>query len=423
MATWMKATAGVAAIALATGLAACSSSTPAGDDESAATPQSLSFLLTDNGPEWSAAFKTIAAGFEKKTGITVNIEQFSSDDYDKTVETRLSAGADGPDFYLVRPASIPDYVAGGYLTPLDDQSWFTALEPAAQKAPNAVQDGSAYAFPIAKSGNHVVYNKDLFAKAGIEAPPLTLSELTDDAKKLLDAGVTPIAMSGKDSWWLQFILFHATAQQVLPNDPDNGAEIMAGDKTFSGDAGWESSVQLVKDLEPYYLPDPLGTSADAAKAAFLDGSAAMFPAPWVLPDVRTTDLNVGAFVFPTTENPKEPSMWGDFPYLFGVNPTPGHTKAAEEFAAYLFESDVYPQLLTGVAAFPVVDGVAAPDSDPIFAEAQAAYAGRTFYGSPNDTWLPGVGDVLTAQLQDLLAGKSSAKDVLSALDDAVADAQ
>jgi raffinose/stachyose/melibiose transport system substrate-binding protein len=415
--TWKSGTAALLTLALGATLAGC---TTGGSGEGT---ESLNFLITDNGPEWSAAFDAAAAGFEEETGISVEIEKFSSDDYDSTIDTRLAAGADGPDFFLVRPNRIPDYVAGGYLAPLGDQAWFTALEPGAQKAPNAVQDGEPYAFPIVKSGNHVVYNKALFEQAGITEVPLTLEELEAASQKLLDAGIVPFAMSGQDSWWLQFVLFHASAQHVLAEDPTNGQAIMSGEQTFAEDAGWKASLEVFQELAPYYLPDALGTSFDSAKAAFLDGSAAMFPAPWILPDVRTTEMDAGAFVFPTTDNADETSMWGDFPYLFGINPTPGNTEAAQQFAEYLFTDGVYESLVTGVAAFPVVAGVPAPDTDPIFAEALAAYGDRTFYGAPNDVWLPGVGDVLTTELQNLLAGQATVDEVLAKLDQAVADAQ
>ena len=44
------------------------------------------------------------------------------------------------------------------------------------------------------------YNKDLFAQAGIEAPPTTWTELLEDVQKLKDAGITPIALGEGDKW-------------------------------------------------------------------------------------------------------------------------------------------------------------------------------------------------------------------------------
>lgn len=113
---------------------------------------------------------------------------------------------------------------------------------------------------------------------------------------------------------------------------------------------------------------------------------------------------------------------GRLPYLFGINPQTGNEDAAAQFAEYLFSSEVYDSVLEGVAAFPVVDGVDAPDI-ALGAERQANYDGKEFFGSPNDVWLPGVGDVLTTEMQNLLAGQSTVEQVLAALDAAVADAQ
>ena len=46
----------------------------------------------------------------------------------------------------------------------------------------------------------VWYNKELFEKAGIDAPPATWDEFLADVQKLKDAGITPIAVGEKDKW-------------------------------------------------------------------------------------------------------------------------------------------------------------------------------------------------------------------------------
>src|SRR3982751_7136516 len=50
---------------------------------------------------------------------------------------------------------------------------------------------------------HVVgfwYRKDLFATAGITAPPTTMDEFNADVQKLRAAKITPIAIGSKDKW-------------------------------------------------------------------------------------------------------------------------------------------------------------------------------------------------------------------------------
>ena len=64
------------------------------------------------------------------------------------------------------------------------------------------------------------YNKDLFAKAGIQAPPKTWTEFLDDVKKLKAAGITPIALGEKDSWtgmhiWSYLATAHRRARLPL----------------------------------------------------------------------------------------------------------------------------------------------------------------------------------------------------------------
>lgn len=430
MRTWIKGVATAAAVTLGVGLAGCSpapatSGSPAPSDSStmpAAPAEPLSILITDNGPEWVKAFQTAADAFTAQSGVTVNLEAQASADYDKIIDTRLQGGADGPDVFLVRPNRIPDYVAEGYLSPLEGEAWFTALPEGAQNAPNTVQEGGHYAFPIARNANYAVYNKALFEKAGVEVPK-TLSELKAVGDKLLAADITPIAMSAQDAWWQWFIVYHATAQHVLPADPQNGEKIMAGESTFAANTGWQESLQIYKDLEPYYMPNPLGTSHDAAKAAFLQGKAAIFTAPWILPEVRQTDLDVGAMVFPTTEDPATPAVWGDYPVLLGVNPKAGSEAAAKQFSEFLLSDAIYTDLIKGLKYFPVKEGVDVSSVDPLFAEVQTAIEGREFYPSPSDVWLPGVADAMLAKITDLLAGKATVAEVLEAADAAVEKAR
>ena len=44
------------------------------------------------------------------------------------------------------------------------------------------------------------YNKKLFEQAGITEPPATWSAFLDAVKKLKAAGITPIALAGKEKW-------------------------------------------------------------------------------------------------------------------------------------------------------------------------------------------------------------------------------
>jgi raffinose/stachyose/melibiose transport system substrate-binding protein len=61
-------------------------------------------------------------------------------------------------------------------------------------------DGKTYGVPWDLGMVGFWYNKELFQKAGISAPPKTYAELLDDVRKLQAAGITPIALGDKDKW-------------------------------------------------------------------------------------------------------------------------------------------------------------------------------------------------------------------------------
>jgi raffinose/stachyose/melibiose transport system substrate-binding protein len=63
------------------------------------------------------------------------------------------------------------------------------------------------------------YNKALFEQAGITAPPTSWDEYLAAVKKLKDAGITPLAIAGKDQWpsmhlWTYLVLRYGGAEAL-----------------------------------------------------------------------------------------------------------------------------------------------------------------------------------------------------------------
>jgi raffinose/stachyose/melibiose transport system substrate-binding protein len=61
-------------------------------------------------------------------------------------------------------------------------------------------NGKQYAVPYSVGVVGFWYNKELFAKAGVAAAPKSWPELLTAISKLKAAGITPIAIGGKDKW-------------------------------------------------------------------------------------------------------------------------------------------------------------------------------------------------------------------------------
>jgi raffinose/stachyose/melibiose transport system substrate-binding protein len=58
-------------------------------------------------------------------------------------------------------------------------------------------DGVKAGVPFTARGVGAWYNKELLAKAGIDAPPTTYAELEKMNEQLVAAGITPCGLGGK----------------------------------------------------------------------------------------------------------------------------------------------------------------------------------------------------------------------------------
>lgn len=399
------------ALAAAVTLAGCS----AGGAGDAAKTTELSFMMWQ-GETTDPAYEAAIAEFEEANpDITVNVEFVPSEDYPNILRTRLSGGQ-GPDVYGMRDQDIAEFVRDGFTTDLSQAAYFEKLTDAAQEESLRGSDnGTAPRVPIAQSGNGFLYNTELFEQAGIAEAPQTYTELIDACKKLLAAGVTPIAMSAKDNWYPQFILYYAVAEHAFAEDLDLNEQMVAGETSFSESAGWAEALDIFKELQPYYMPDPLGTDFTAAQSAFTSGEAAMFPATWGLGDAREADLPLGYMNFPTVDEPVD-VIWGSYQVSWAVNPNNDKVEAAQKFIDFFFEDDVYTDYLKAVSYFPTTTTVTIDETnDPLFPVMEEAWAGKIYVPSLTPS-SAAIQDALLVGLQDYLADRTTRDDLLASLD-------
>ncbi|WP_028547503.1 ABC transporter substrate-binding protein [Paenibacillus sp. UNC451MF] len=111
-----------------------------------------------------------------------------ADDYAQALDLAFAA-AQAPDVFRVKEGSaIQTFYKKGYMAPIDgyltdeQKKKFPAMPDQNQF------DGKMYSLPNYGSTMRLVYNKDLFDKAGITKPPTTLAEMVDTAKKLTAVG-------------------------------------------------------------------------------------------------------------------------------------------------------------------------------------------------------------------------------------------
>ena len=116
------------------------------------------------------------------------------------------------------------------------------------------------------------YNKDLFSKAGIAAPPTTWDDFLTDVQKLKASGTAPLAIAGKDKW----PSMHLWTYLVLRNGGGQALSSMISSGNWNTDACTAAGkdVQALNALQPYQAGYKSATYNDEA-AAVGNGKAAM----------------------------------------------------------------------------------------------------------------------------------------------------
>ncbi|RKP46136.1 ABC transporter substrate-binding protein [Pararobbsia silviterrae] len=133
--------------------------------------------------------------------------------------------------------------------------------------------GKQYALPTDYFSWGLFYRKDLFAKVGIKEEPKTWTAFLDASQKLKAAGITPIAVGGRDAWtlaaWFDYLDLringYAFHMQLMNGEiPYTDARVK---KVY---AAWKTLID-----NKYFVDDPLSYSLDSAQPLLIQGKAAM----------------------------------------------------------------------------------------------------------------------------------------------------
>lgn len=339
----MSAVAMAAAIAL--GVTACGGSDNDGksDGGSAADPASVSGAITywdtsdakNEAPAYQALIKAFEAKYPK---IKVTYQNVDFTTVEQRFKAAAQSGKGAPDVIRADVGLIPEYASLHYIAPLDGTPALSQSEDFVE-GPLATTkyDGKSYGAPSVTDTLALLYNKDIFAKAGISKPPATWDELIADSKTIAKKvpGVAGTYVN-PDSYFLFPLLFgegadlaDPAAKKITVNSPQAVAAVTKAKEIYD-----TSSLKV--DFASAY--DNMQTSFKTGKVAML------IQGPWSVAD----DLTGSAF------KGKESNL-GYAPVPAGstgkaLAPTGGHDLAVYQGSKHLNASYLFTQFMTSSAS-------------------------------------------------------------------------
>jgi multiple sugar transport system substrate-binding protein len=183
---------GATAAAAALALTACGSSGSSGSVGGSGQVNEggtqLSLLVPSYSDGTKGRWEKIITDFQAANpGITVALEVQSWDNINDVVRTKVQ-GNQAPDILNIDAYS--GFAQDDLLYPASEIASPQTLEDLQPSfVQNATLNGTQQAMPLIASTRTLFYNTDLFAKAGITAPPRTWAELQDAAQKIQALGL------------------------------------------------------------------------------------------------------------------------------------------------------------------------------------------------------------------------------------------
>jgi len=315
--------------------------------------------------------QTIAAAveaFKTKTGITVEVN-WQGRDIRKTLQPALDGGEEIDLFdedldrvngtwskYLL---NVEDYAKKTYDTtngkPYSDVINSKLIELARTLGP----DGKLSTIPYQPSSFLVMYNKDIFTKAGITQTPKTWEEWLDACAKIKAAGKTPITVD--DAYMASLFGYHMarligkdkTVAMVTNKKIDDPAVLTFGQQ-------WKEMYD-----KSYVSKNAAGNIYPAGQQEVASGNVAMYlNGTWLPNEIKSSapaDFNWGSFAYPTigkAGDGQEVNQYGA--QCFGINKSTKHPEEAFQFIVWMTTGEWDTKLAEGSIGVPMANDATWP---------------------------------------------------------------
>lgn len=391
----------------------------------------VTMMHVEQGKPTTDAWEKIAVDFEAQhPGVDVQIQYLENEAFKAKLPTMLQSNERPDIFYSWGGGVLKEQSTTGAIVDLteamdaDGGAWRNSFSQGIFAG--LVFDDKVWAVPY-KTGNMAIfYNKEQFAKAGVDAATIkTWDQLIDGVKKLKEAGLTPLACGGGDKWpihhWYGYLIMRNGGQAAFEAAKRGEGDGFAAD--FVVKAG--QNLRQLGELQPCQ-PGHLGAKWPESLGVFADGKAAMilgFEATYqnqktnAADDVGLAYENLGRLAFPMVEggagNPED-----TLGRLNGWAVSTGAEPEAIEFIKFFNNVENQTDLAKEGLIVPVAVGAEAALTDELMRASAKQVAAAPWHQNFLDQDLgPAVGRVVNDVSVEIFEGNMSPEDGARAIQD------
>ena len=391
----------------------------------AAADSTVKWLHIEVNPAQVKIWDEVARAYEAAhPGVKIEMQFLENEAYKAKLPTILQSKDRPHIIYSWAGGVLKTQIEAGVLEEITDQvkGYSDTITPAALAA--FTQNSRVYGLPIALSQVGFLYNKELMAKANVDATAIkTWDDLLAAVKALKAAGVTPIVVGGADKWPLHFYWTHLAVR--IGGKAGFDAALRGENGGFAGET-FQKSGELFKqlvDLQPFQNGF-LGFKNPQAVGYFGDGKAAMTLA------ISSTYHLQRALAADKVGLGEDKIGWFDFPVVPGGKGAPtdtlggitgwlitkGSPKEATDFLKFFISKDVQTRLAAGNFLVPVVTGAEAGINNGFMKRIANNLAKSNYHQNFYDQTLgPSVGRVVNDASAEIAGGSMTPQQAATAI--------
>ncbi|MFD1134692.1 ABC transporter substrate-binding protein [Paenibacillus urinalis] len=352
---------------LAGSLTACSSSSSEeqGSDSEINSKTKITYWTGDRHD--SEFVKEVIDTFNQTNEDNIEVELvIKGDDFDQALDMSFQT-SDPPDVIRVKENTIQTFYKKGFIAPIDEFLTDDIKEKFPLMEDLNSFDGQRYSLPNYGTTMRLIYNKELFAKAGIEQPPTTLDELVETAKKITEVGKESGAYGFAQNFKNPSSAFGRSARVIaeVSGYGGFGYDFKTARYDFTGFKPIIEAFKKMKD-DGSMLPGVESLDIDPLRAQFAEGKIGMYLS-------FSAEAGVYQSQFPAKIDwaaAPVPSIDGQFNGASGflggqwlaISSESEHKEAAWKFLTYMYDESIlqqYQEKGFGISMVPSVSAVAA----------------------------------------------------------------